>query len=93
MLRVLSRNLILWDSVRPTMAWVNEQIPTLVRQHVENSESQPSSSPDSEEAGEIDSHAIRQAYCNIINWMLFIYWNEICRFSISTCSRIVNSIC
>ena len=31
MLRVISRSLILWDNVRPTSDWIEEQIPEMVK--------------------------------------------------------------
>lgn len=64
MLRVISRALVLWDTVLPTTAWVKAQIPDFIRQAFD---SLPLAS--SGRAGldpSIDRQSIRQAHANIV---------------------------
>lgn len=58
MLRVLSRGLILWDSVEASNDWINAQIPKSLSKIIKDR-------PDPEN-DDLDHEAICQAYCNIV---------------------------
>ncbi|XP_044756444.1 anaphase-promoting complex subunit 1 isoform X2 [Coccinella septempunctata] len=58
MLRIISKSLILWDDIRPTRDWIENQVPKSIRPYCMV---QPSAS-----SGEVDYEAMNQAYCNII---------------------------
>ncbi|CAG4961366.1 unnamed protein product [Colias eurytheme] len=56
MLRVISRGLVLWDSIEPTEEWVESQVPSTINPYC-------FVKPTDEN---IDYEAMNQAYCNII---------------------------
>lgn len=58
LLRVCARALVLWDEVRPTSEWVEQQVPSTVRRYC-LSRPAPHHRPD------VDYEAANQAYCNI----------------------------
>lgn len=61
MLRVVARSLILWDSVEPTVEWVQRNIPPIVKKYVDSGRP-----PCVEEDVEVDLEGIRHVHINII---------------------------
>merc|ERR1719195_1321269 len=68
MLRTIGRGLILWDSVIPSLDWVEAHIPTDIRPHC------LVRPPDTPPPGleNLDYETINQAYCNIIAGACFV---------------------
>ena len=68
MLRTIGRGLILWDSVIPSLDWVEAHIPTDIRPHC------LVRPPDNPPPGleNLDYETINQAYCNIIAGACFV---------------------
>uniref|UniRef100_A0A0E0L1D6 Anaphase-promoting complex subunit 1 n=1 Tax=Oryza punctata TaxID=4537 RepID=A0A0E0L1D6_ORYPU len=60
MLRIVARNLILWNRIQPTKDWVESQVPAFVKFGVSNT------SQETMESDELDSEALFQAYVNIV---------------------------
>ena len=63
MLRTIARGLIMWESVVPSMTWVEEHVPPDIRPHC------LVSPPDN---SNLDYETINQAYCNIIAGSCFV---------------------
>ena len=63
MLRTIARGLIMWESVLPSMTWVEEHVPPDIRPHC------LVSPPDN---SNLDYETINQAYCNIIAGSCFV---------------------
>jgi anaphase-promoting complex subunit 1 len=60
MLRVISRGLILWNSIEPTSEWITSQIPKTLLKIIKDR-------PDPEDDSlDLDHEAVAQSYCNII---------------------------
>jgi Anaphase-promoting complex sub unit 1 C-terminal domain/APC1 beta sandwich domain/Anaphase-promoting complex subunit 1 middle domain len=71
MLRVISRNLIMWDSVEPSSEWINKQVPPMIHDFRHHSVDEVLARGDPAHgqaisAADIDLTAIRQAYCFIV---------------------------
>uniref|UniRef100_A0A1B0CZC3 Anaphase-promoting complex subunit 1 middle domain-containing protein n=1 Tax=Phlebotomus papatasi TaxID=29031 RepID=A0A1B0CZC3_PHLPP len=64
MLRMISRGLIMWDSVEPTKEWLNQQFPAALQFDLKRG-------PDPEDTSDIDHEAHCQAYCNITTGAAF----------------------
>ncbi|CAM9522331.1 unnamed protein product [Chrysoparadoxa australica] len=62
LLRVVARALILWDSVHPTMQWVQDQVPQVIQYEFDRL-GQPL--PE-EMVGVVDRQTIRQGHCSIL---------------------------
>uniref|UniRef100_A0A0E0DQC7 Anaphase-promoting complex subunit 1 n=1 Tax=Oryza meridionalis TaxID=40149 RepID=A0A0E0DQC7_9ORYZ len=60
MLRIVARNLILWNRIQPTKDWVESQVPAFVNFGVSNT------SQEAMDSDELDSEALFQAYVNIV---------------------------
>jgi anaphase-promoting complex subunit 1 len=60
MLRIVARNLILWNRIQPTKDWVESQVPSFVNFGVSNT------SQEAMDSDELDSEALFQAYVNIV---------------------------
>lgn len=60
LLRIIAKGLIMWDDIQPTKAWLEGQIPTLLRFDLKRGP------PVDDEYQAIDDEAYCQAYCNII---------------------------
>ncbi len=57
LLRVLSRNLIMWDEINPSDAWITSHVPDVIEKYIKN-EHTPS--------GNNDTDVLRQAHLNIL---------------------------
>ena len=70
MLRVVSRSLIMWDTVKPTRGWVQSQIPPVINNlnpmAVPAADSKSGAAGGAARLGDIDMDAIRQSYVHII---------------------------
>jgi anaphase-promoting complex subunit 1 len=64
MLRVVSRSLVLWDNIEPSIDWVTQQIPAVVLEAFEKMGAKNSAASDY--SPEIDAQTIRQAHANIV---------------------------
>jgi anaphase-promoting complex subunit 1 len=64
LLRILARNLVLWDSIAPTEQWVQAQIPEMIKQSI-GGPGAPGFD-DAEEEVDIDYEAVRHAHWNIL---------------------------
>ncbi|XP_048495602.1 anaphase-promoting complex subunit 1 isoform X2 [Beta vulgaris subsp. vulgaris] len=60
MLRVIARNLIMWNRVKPTKEWVESQIPQIVKEGIE------ALGDERTDMDEVDEEAVVQAYVNIV---------------------------
>lgn len=61
LIRVLCRNLILWDDIAPTVDWVERQIPTVLQKY-----SSLIGSQNSFLHRDVDFESVSQSYCYII---------------------------
>ena len=68
MLRTIGKGLILWDSVIPTLDWVESHVPVDIRPHC--LVRPPDNPPPGQE--NLDYETINQAYCNIIAGACFV---------------------
>ncbi|XXQ32085.1 Anaphase-promoting complex subfamily unit 1 C-terminal domain containing protein [Plasmodiophora brassicae] len=69
LLRVLSRSLVLWDSIRPSRAWLQSAIPDILSKHdLNDGERNCEVDVFASDAcvGDIDVETIRKSYCHII---------------------------
>ncbi|SPQ95207.1 unnamed protein product (mitochondrion) [Plasmodiophora brassicae] len=69
LLRVLSRSLVLWDSIRPSRAWLQSTIPDILSKHdLNDGERNCEVDVFASDAcvGDIDVETIRKSYCHII---------------------------
>ena len=68
MLRTISKGLITWDSVMPSVEWIESHVPLDIRPHC------LVRPPDSPPPGleNLDYETINQAYCNIIAGACFV---------------------
>nr|CAB3234793.1 anaphase-promoting complex subunit 1-like [Phallusia mammillata] len=63
LLRTLSRSLILWDQIVPTIEWISSHVPPVVSSHL--TESGHARVSDSDES-EVDEHTVLQCHASII---------------------------
>ncbi|KAK9124538.1 hypothetical protein Sjap_014140 [Stephania japonica] len=61
MLRVIARNLILWNRVQPSRDWIDSQIPSIVKIGVKDL------GDETDNTDEVDIEALVQAYVNILS--------------------------
>ncbi|KAH7290973.1 hypothetical protein KP509_30G071400 [Ceratopteris richardii] len=64
LIRVVARNLVLWDSVQATENWVQTQIPAIVKEYIGSSLKEKEGSDTY--SGEVDMEALAQAHVNIL---------------------------
>jgi anaphase-promoting complex subunit 1 len=74
LLRICAKNIILWDSIVPTQAWVNTQLPPLLKSALElttveeaaaHLASLQGAAGTTEEAADVDLEAMAQAHVNV----------------------------
>lgn len=66
LLRVLAKNLVLWDSIEPTEAWAQKQIPAMIQTALAAAELPNSQKDDEIDHETMDMEAVRHAHWNII---------------------------
>lgn len=66
LLRVLAKNLVLWDSVEPTKEWAEKQIPGMIQTALAAAELPASEQDDDIDHETMDMEAVRHAHWNII---------------------------
>lgn len=61
LMRTLARGLIMWDEIKPSPAWINSNVPTIVRQNNTSLNTVDGQAPE-----DVDIQTMRQAHTNII---------------------------
>lgn len=90
MLRTVAKGLILWDSITPSLAWLESHVPPSILPHC--LVRPPDSPPPGQE--HLDYETINQAYCNILAGASFVLalrfagtWNSSCISVLSQITR------
>ena len=76
MLRIIARNMIMWNNIQPTVEWIESQIPSLITQYIQplvlnnkrkyNNENSSDNINQGKSNPSIDYQVLRQVYGNII---------------------------
>lgn len=89
MVKTISRNIILWNKITPTMAWVNEQIPKFILKAVKSSTVVPSRLPNNEHVLHCYFH-ILAGVCFSIGLKFAGSCNQLAHDTISTVMDIIS---